>query len=115
MLLGESAEAGKEAIDPAPAAGGSQQICWKREGEEGGERGGSHSGEVAEAAGEAAMADRGGGVEVATKVSAFQREIGGDNDLAAAGRAKDGAVVADAESEGSVAAGKIAANLFDES
>ena len=51
------------------------------------------------------MADGGGRVPVAAEVPAFERHVGGDDDLVAAGRGEDGAVVADAEAEGAGAAG----------
>ena len=60
------------------------------------------------------MADGGGGVKVATEVSVLEGEVGGDEDLVATGRMKDGAVVADAEGDGFMAAGEGAANLLDE-
>jgi hypothetical protein len=114
VLLGKGAETVKEAFDPSLASGGAENFGGECEGEEGGNRCGSHGGEVAQAAGEAAMADGGGGVKVATEVSVLEGEVGGDEDLVATGRMKDGAVVADAEGDGFIAAAESAANLLDE-
>jgi hypothetical protein len=60
------------------------------------------------------VADRWGGVEVATEVAVLEGEVGGDEDLVTAGRTKDSAVVADAEGDGFIAAGESTANLLDE-
>jgi hypothetical protein len=113
--LGEGAEASEEALDPLLATAGARHVGREGEREEGGDGGGPHGGEVAEAAGEAAMSDRGCGVEVAAEVAVFEGEVGGDEDLVVARRAEDGAVVADAQQNGIAAAGKGAADLLDES
>ena len=61
------------------------------------------------------MADGCGGVKVAAEVAVLKGEVGGDEDLVAAGRTEDSAVVADAEGDRFVADGKGAANLLDKS
>ena len=57
VLRGEGAETVEETFDPSLAGAGANQFRWEREREEGGDGGGSHGGEIAEATGEAAMAD----------------------------------------------------------
>jgi len=98
-LRGEGAKAGEEAVDPYATLPGREHLCGKGEGEECGEGARTHGGEVAEAAGERAVADGSGGWRSRRKVAAFEGEVGGDEELVAAGRAEDGAVVADAEDE----------------
>src|SRR6185312_1973337 len=85
--------------------------------EEGGERGCAHGGEVAEASGEAAVADGLGRMEVAAEVADFEAEVGGDEDFCVGRRAEDGAVVADAEGDCAATGrcGEGAANLLDQS
>ena len=99
---GQGEEAVEEAFDPSGLRGDG---AGDGEREESRQRAGAHGGEVGEAAGEGTVADGGGRVPVAAEVTAFERQIGGDDDLVAAGRGKDGAVVADAEAEGAGAAG----------
>ncbi len=91
---GEREQAIEEAVEPAGIAGDG---FWQGEGEKSGEGLGSHGGEIAEAAGERAMADGGGAMPVAAKVAIFEREVGGDEEFVAGGWFEDGAVVADAE------------------
>ena len=57
VLGGEGLQAVEEAFDPGAALRFGEQAGGQREGEEGGERGCAHGGEVAESAGEAAVAD----------------------------------------------------------
>jgi hypothetical protein len=59
------------------------------------------------------VAYRDGGVEAAAEVAVLEGEVGGDEDLVAAGRAEDGAVIADAQGDGLASAGKGSANLLD--
>ena len=62
-----------------------EHLCGQGEGEEGGERGCAHGGEIAEAAGEAAVADGFGRMQVAAEVPVFEGEVGGDEDFGAGG------------------------------
>jgi hypothetical protein len=57
MLLGERAKSGEEAVDPASSFSSVEQIGWKSQGEEGGQRLSPHGGKVAETTGEAAIPD----------------------------------------------------------
>jgi hypothetical protein len=114
VLKGEGAETGEEAFDPATTALRPEHRGGEGEREEGGEGNGSHGSEVAQATGEAAMADGGGWVEVAAKVAVFEGEVGGDEDLVTSRGTKDGTIVADAEGEGLAAAGEGAVYLLDE-
>ena len=91
---GERKQAVEEAVEPAGIAGDG---FWHGEGEECSEGLGSHGGEIAEAAGEGAMADGGGAMPLAAKVAIFEGEVGGDEEFVAGGWFEDGAVVADAE------------------
>ena len=94
---GEGEEAVEKTIEPARVAGDGFR---HGEGEECGEGLGSHGGEIAEAAGQGAMADGGWAMPVAAKVAIFEGEVGGDEQLVAVGWFEDGAVVADAEADG---------------
>ena len=110
---GQGEEAVEEAFDPGGLGGDG---AGDGEREEGRERAGAHGREVRESAGEGTVADGGGRVPVAAEVTAFERHIGGDDDLVTAGRGKDGAVVADAQAEGAGAAasdGGSLANALD--
>jgi hypothetical protein len=108
---GEGEEAVEEGVEPALVAG---YGLWQGEREERGEGTGTHGGEVGEPAGEGAMADASGGVEVAAEVAAFEGEVGGDDDFMAAGDAEDGAVVADAERDGAAASAGVLPDALDE-
>jgi hypothetical protein len=81
-----------------------RKLSGKGEGEETGKRLASHGGNVAEAASQAAVADAAGRVPVAAEVDVFNRQISGDEELVAAGRAEDGTVVADSVDHGAIAA-----------
>lgn len=94
---GEGEQTIEEAIEPARVAGDGFRHS---EGEECGEGLGSHGGEIAEAAGQGAMADGGWAMPVAAKVAIFEGEVGGDEELVVGGRLEDRAVVADAEADG---------------
>lgn len=96
VLLRESTESAKKSFDPALTVTGAEKMSGKSEGEEGGYRGSSHGGEIAEAAGEAAMADGCRRMEVAAEVAVLQGEVSGDEDFMTGGMAQDGAVIADA-------------------
>ena len=93
ILLGELEEAAKEVVNPAL-----REVGGNGEREERGVGGAAHGGDVAESAGEAAVADGVGGMPFAAEVDAFEGEVGGDEGLGAAGEIEDGAVVSDAES-----------------
>ena len=95
VLAGQGEEAVEEAREPC---GGQARRDGERE--EDGEGVCSHGGEVAEAAGEAAMADGFRRVPVATEVDALQGEVGSDADLLAGFGTEDGAIVANAEAHG---------------
>ena len=92
-------ESGEEAVDPAASGGGCEHLAGQREREERGERTRAHGGQIAQAARQGAVADGFRRMPVAAEVAAFQREVGGDQDFVAAGRAQDRAVVADAEGD----------------
>lgn len=117
MLLGERAKSGEEAVDPASAFSGVEQIGGKSQGEEGGQRRGAHGGKVAETTGEAAMPNRSGWMEIAAEVSVLQAEVGRDQDLVPRGRAKNGAIVANTKGDRMAAGGpcgKRSANLLNQ-
>ncbi len=111
MLAGEGEETFEESVEP-----GAGQARGEREGEEDSERLGAHGGEIAEAAGEAAMSGGLRRVPVAAEVDALEREVGGDAEVVAGAGAEDSAVVADAESEraGSGVRRGLAADGLDE-
>ena len=94
VLLRQLQEAGDEAVNPALGkVGGNgkrEESCVGRA---------SHGGDVAESAGEAAVADGIGRMPFAAEVDSFEGEVGGDEGLRAAGKIEYGAVVSDAESE----------------
>lgn len=96
LRSGEGQESVEKAVQEVGIARGG---FWKREGEESCERSGAHGGEIAEAAGEGAMTDGGGGVPIAAEVTAFQGEVGSNEELVTGGWLEDGAVVADAEAD----------------
>ncbi|GGA64631.1 hypothetical protein GCM10011507_15330 [Edaphobacter acidisoli] len=112
--MGEGAEAGEEALDPAAALGGSEHVGGQGEREEGGEWSRSHGGEVAEAAGECAVADGFGRVGALKEVAGFEGEVGGDGYFVAGGWAEERAVVADAERDVGAAGWEAVANLVDQ-
>ena len=93
---GEGEEAVEEAVEEERRAGDG---FWQGEGKECGEGFGSHGGEIAEAAGQGAMADGSGVVPGAAEVAVFEGEVGGDEELVMGGWFEDGAVVADAEAD----------------
>lgn len=90
MFLGERDQAASEASDPGLGKAARQ---GKREKD--GDGISAHGGDVAEAAGEAAMADRFGGMPVAAEVDAFEGEVGSDQRVQVRRQAKHGAVVSD--------------------
>ena len=92
MLAGEGQEAVEETVEP-----GGGKAHGQGEREEDGEGLGAHGGQIAESAGEAAMADGLGRMPVAAEVDVFEGKVGGDADFVAGSGAKNGAVVADAE------------------
>jgi hypothetical protein len=98
---GEGEESVEKAFDPAFLAATSDgQVSGYGEGEKGGEGASAHCREVAEPAGEAAVADRLRRVPVAAKVDVFEGEVGGDGDFFAGFGLEEGAVVADSEAQG---------------
>ena len=88
-LLGGIQEAIEELVDPALG-----EIGGHGEGKKCGEGFAAHGRDVGESAGEAAVADRVGGMPLAAEVDTFQREIGGDQGLEAGEGGEYGAVVA---------------------
>ena len=96
VLLRQLQQSGDEVVNPAL-----REVGGNGEGEECGVGRASHGGDVAESAGEAAVADGVGGMPFAAEVDAFEGEVGGDEGLGAAGEIEDGAVVSDAEGESS--------------
>ena len=96
--IGEGEQSVEEAVDPAwLAAATDGQFAGHGEGEKCSDRARSHGGQVAQSASQAAVADRLGGMPVAAKVHIFEGKVGSDGDFFAPGRAKEGAVVADAQ------------------
>ena len=85
-------QAGDEVVDPAL-----REVGGKGERKKCGVGRAAHGGDVAESAGEAAVADGVGGMPFATEVDAFEGEVGGDEGLGSAGEIEDGAVVSDAD------------------
>jgi len=54
-------------------------------------------------------------VQIAAEVSTFEGKVCGDKHFAASRRAQDGAIIADAEGNGSTSRGaEVAANLLDQ-
>jgi len=91
-------EAVEEAVYPgAGAAGGPGQLTGETQREKGGDGACAHGGQIAESAGETAVADGFGGVPVKLKVTAGDGEVGCDGQLFAGPDAEEGAVVADAQ------------------
>ena len=91
------------------------ELAGQAEGEESGERARAHGGQVAEAAGQSAMADGLGRVPIEAEVAAGDGEVGGDGEFLAGTRAEQGAVVADAEAEARLAGvASAGANLAQE-
>jgi len=82
--------------DPGAAYDLRNDLGGKSKGEKRGHGSGAHSGKIAEAAGEAAVSNGFGGVEIAAEVAAFERKVRGDKNFAARWRPEDRAIVADA-------------------
>ena len=116
MHLAEGVQAVEKTGDPGATGGGGEQRCGEGEREERGQGGCAHSGEIAQSACEAAVADRLRGVQVAAKVAVFKGKVCGDKHFAARWRAQDRAVVAYAEGYRLVwaAGGATASNLLDQ-
>ena len=57
VKVGESAQAGEEAIDPEASGAGGEHLAGQREREEDRQRTRSHCGQIAQSAGESAVAD----------------------------------------------------------
>jgi hypothetical protein len=115
VQLSQRAEAAEEFRRPRLASGFSEHGGGERKGEEGSEWGRAHCGKVAQAACEAAMAYRLGRVGVAAEVSTLKRKVRGDKYFASGGRAKDCAIVANAELYRAAVRGEVALDLLDES
>jgi hypothetical protein len=71
------------------------QILRHGEGQKRCNRIAAHGGDIAEAAGEAAMADRLGRMQIAPEMDSLQAEIRGHQRLVASGYLEDGAIVPD--------------------
>jgi hypothetical protein len=117
VLLSESMQTGEKSLDPVPAFAGLEQRGRKGERKEGSQRPGAHRGEIAETASEATIAYGERWVDLSTKVPVLKGEVCGDEDLMSRGRAKDGAVITNPESESFAVSGifprKGTANLLD--
>ena len=113
MGLGESEKAVEKRVQPsrrsadaprghsrfasAPRLGVLDEILGQSQRQKRGDGACAHGGQVAESAGQSAMADGFGRVPVEAEVAAGDREVGGDGELFAGSETKEGAVVADAE------------------
>jgi hypothetical protein len=75
------------------------EFGWESQREKRGDGASAHGGQIAESAGEGAVADGLCRVPVEAEVAAGDREVGGYGELFAGGGTKDGAVVADAETQ----------------
>ena len=102
-------KSGQEFIDPAL-----RQLGGKRERKKRGARNASHGSDVAQSAGEAAVADGVGGMPLAAKVNVLEREVGGDQHFVSARDVEDGAVVANAMAGFLAASGGGSPNSLDE-
>jgi hypothetical protein len=91
-----------------------EHVGGKGQGEKGCDGGSAHGGEVAEAAGEAAVAYGFGGMAVATEVAVFEGKVCGYKYFGVRRRVQDGAVVAYSEGEDFASwGGETAAYLLD--
>jgi hypothetical protein len=78
----------QEAIDP-----GLRQVFWKPKGEEAGQGRSAHGGDVAQATGEASVADHRGWVPVTAEMHVFQAKISRNQQFRAWEEAQDGAII----------------------
>ena len=78
----------------------SGQLAGQSEGKKNGDGAGAHGGQVAQAPCQNPMADGFGRMPVEAEVAAGDGEVGGDGQLFAGTRTEQGAVVADAQTEG---------------
>jgi hypothetical protein len=98
---GEGKQAIEEVLDPGGfPARGYCQLARQAEGKKGGDGTGAHGGQVAETTRQNPMADGFRLMPVEAEVAAGDGEVSGDGQFLATARAEQGAVVADAKTEG---------------
>jgi hypothetical protein len=115
MGFAEGAQTGKKTLDPALSSARGEHVGGEREGEERRKRAGSHGGDIAQAAGQGAVAYGLRRMQVAVEVASFQGKVRGDNDFMSFGQAEDGAVVADPKGDLAVAGrARSRADLFNQ-
>ena len=107
--VGKAEQAVVEAGHPGDAAAaGANEGGRQAEGDEGGKGARAHGSQIAQSAGEGAMADRLRRMPCEAEVAAIDIEVGGDGDLFAGPGAQQCAIVADAEHDGAAGAGAAA-------
>jgi hypothetical protein len=99
VAFGEAHQAFKKFVGPAL-----RQFCWQSKREKACEGLATHGSDIAEAAGETAVAHAAGGMPLAAKVHVFNGKVSGDEKFVAGGKAHYRTVVSNALYHGAIAA-----------